>query len=107
MILQQKSLELAKMLNINEEQIKFTNGWVWRFKQRNGLKKVHFSGEANSAPIETLSEERVCLCLLLAKYDKEDIYNADETGLFFRIESNQILSTGTIAGRKMVIILLL
>ena len=107
MILQQKSLELAKMLNINEEQIKFTNGWVWRFKQRNGLKKVHFSGEANSAPIETLPEERVRLRSLLAKYDKEDIYNADETGLFFRIESNQILSTGTIAGRKMVIILLL
>ena len=43
----------------------------------------------------------------LAKYNKEDIYNADETGLFFRMEPNQTLSTGTISGRKMVIILLL
>ena len=107
MILQQKGLELAKMLNINEDQLKFTNGWVWRFKQRNGLKKVHFSGEANSAPIETLPEEHVRLHSLLAKYDKEDIYNADETGLFFRMEPNQTLSIGTIAGRKMVMILLL
>ena len=107
MILQQKSLELAKMLNINEDQLKFTNGWVWRFKQRNGLKKVHFSGEANSAPIETLPEECVRLHSLLAKYDKENIYNVDETGLFFRMEPNQTLSTSTIAGRKMVIILLL
>src|SRR5215204_6553404 len=32
MILQQKGLELAKMLNIDEEQIKFANGWMWRFK---------------------------------------------------------------------------
>jgi hypothetical protein len=38
----------------------------------------------------------------LAKYDKENIYNADETGLFFRMEPNQTLSTGAIAGRKMV-----
>src|SRR5215471_17059147 len=57
-ILQQKALEFAQMLNIGEDQIQFSNGWVWRFKQRNGLKKVQFSGEANSAPIESLPEER-------------------------------------------------
>ncbi|CAG8760349.1 4953_t:CDS:2, partial [Rhizophagus irregularis] len=71
------------------------------FKKRNGLQRVKFSGEANSAPIETLPEERVRLRALLAKYDKEDIYNADETGLFFRMEPNQTLSTGAVAGRKM------
>ncbi|CAB5298350.1 unnamed protein product [Rhizophagus irregularis] len=75
MILQQKGIELAQMLNIGENQIKFTN--------------------------ETLPEERVRLRALLAKYDKEDIYNADETGLFFRMEPNQTLSTGAVAGRKM------
>ncbi|CAB4481139.1 unnamed protein product [Rhizophagus irregularis] len=101
MILQQKGIELAQMLNIGENQIKFTNGWVYRFKKRNGLQRVKFSGEANSAPIETLPEERVRLRALLAKYDKEDIYNADETGLFFRMEPNQTLSTGAVAGRKM------
>ncbi|CAB4396599.1 unnamed protein product [Rhizophagus irregularis] len=101
MILQQKGIELAQMLNIGENQIKFTNGWVYRFKKWNGLQRVKFSGEANSAPIETLSEERVRLRALLAKYDKEDIYNADETGLFFRMEPNQTLSTGAVAGCKM------
>ena len=95
-------MELARTLNIGEDQLKFTNGWVWRFKQRNGLQKVNFSGEANSAPLATLPEERVRLRALLAKYDKEDIYNADETGLFFRMEPNQTLSTGAVAGRKKV-----
>ncbi|CAG8717971.1 21660_t:CDS:2 [Rhizophagus irregularis] len=33
------------------------------------------------APIESLPAERVCLRALLAKYDAEDIYNADETGI--------------------------
>jgi len=101
MILQQKALEFAQMLNI-EDKIQLSNGWVWRFKQRNGLKKVKFSGEANSAPIESLPAERARLRAILARYDKEDIYNADETGLFFRMEPNQTLSTGAIARRKMV-----
>ncbi|CAB4401644.1 unnamed protein product [Rhizophagus irregularis] len=69
MILQQKGLEFAKTLNI-EDQLKCANG------------------KTNSAPLETLSEERLRLHTLLAKYNKEDIYNADETGLFF--EWNQI-----------------
>jgi hypothetical protein len=101
MILQQKGLEFARMLGV-ESQLKCANGWVYRFKQRNGLQKVNFSGEANSAPLETLPEERTRLRSLLAKYNKEDIYNADETGLFFRMEPNQTLSTGTIAGHKKV-----
>jgi len=102
LILQQKALELAKMLDIGEDKIQFSNGWIWRFKRRNGLKKIKYSGEANSAPIESLPEERARLRTILAKYDKENIYNADKTGLFFRMEPNQTLSTGAIAGRKMV-----
>ncbi|CAB5367834.1 unnamed protein product [Rhizophagus irregularis] len=98
-ILQLKGIEFAKMLSI-EDQLKCTNGWVYRFKLRNGLQKVNFSGEANSAPLETLPEERLRLRTLLAKYDEKDIYNADETGLFFRMEPNQTLSTGKISGRK-------
>ena len=100
-ILQQKGIELAERLNIND-QLKCTNGWVYRFKLRNGLQKVNFSGEANSAPIESLPAERARLRALLSKYDAEDIYNADETGLFFRMEPNQTLSTGAVAGRKKV-----
>ena len=101
MILQQKGLEFARRLGI-ENQLKCANGQVYRFKQRNGLQKVNFSGEANSASLETLPEEKARLHSLLAKYNEEDIYNADETGLFFRMEPNQTLSTGAVAGHKKV-----
>src|SRR6266487_4719823 len=67
MILQQKGLEFARRLGV-ENQLKCANGWVYRFKQRNGLQKVNFSGEGNSALLETLSEERASL---LAKYNEE------------------------------------
>jgi hypothetical protein len=101
MILQEKGLEFAKSLKI-EDKIKCANGWIYKFKQRNGLRKVNYSGEANSAPLATLPEERSRLQKLLANYNREDIYNADETGLFFRMEPNQTLSTGKSSGRKKV-----
>ena len=101
MILQQKGLEFAQKLHI-EDEVKCGSGWVYRFKKRHGLQKIKYSGEANSAPLESLSEERLKLQRLLSGYNKEDIYNADETGLFFRMEPNQTLSTGTVAERKKV-----
>ena len=81
LILQQKALELAKMLDIEEDKIQFSNGWIWRFKWQNGLRKIKYSGEANSVPIESLLEERARLRTILAN-------NADETELFFRMEPN-------------------
>ncbi|EXX67257.1 hypothetical protein RirG_116040 [Rhizophagus irregularis DAOM 197198w] len=53
MMLQEKGLEFAKSLKI-ENEIKCANGWGYKF---NGLYKVNFSGEANSASLATLSEK--------------------------------------------------
>lgn len=105
LILQKKGEEFARSLNI-EDQIKCANGWIFKFKKRNGLRKIKYSGEVNSAPLLTLPEERSKLQLILSQYNEEDIYNADETGLFFRMEPNQTLSTGPISGYKKVNLLI-
>jgi hypothetical protein len=63
---------------------------------RNGLRKVNLSKEANSASLETFPKERLRLRTLLAKYSKENIYNADETGLFFQMEPKHTLSSSKI-----------
>jgi hypothetical protein len=105
LILQKKGEEFARSLNI-EDQIKCANGWIFKFKKRNGLRRIKYSGEANSAPLQTLPEERSKLQLILSQYNEEDIYNADETGLFFRMEPNQTLSTGPISGYKKVNLLI-
>jgi len=47
-----------------------------------------------------IAEGRLRLQQVLAEYDLENIYNADETGLFYRMEPNQTLSTSSVAGRK-------
>jgi hypothetical protein len=40
----------------------------------------------------------------LAKYNKKDIYNTDETGLFFQMEPNYTLDSDKISGQKQVVI---
>jgi len=71
-----------------ENKVKYDNRWIYRFKKRHSLQKIKYLGEANSILFETLLEECLKLQKFLSEYNKEDIYNANETRLFFRIESN-------------------
>ena len=38
--------------------------------------------------------------VILINYDKKDIYNCDETALFWLMEPNRTLSHGPVQGRK-------
>ena len=58
LLIKEKAQEFAQLLEISEEELSFSNGWISRFKMRNHLRSFRFHGEANSAPLETLSEER-------------------------------------------------
>jgi hypothetical protein len=84
--------------------ITFSNGWLTRFKKRTGIRRRKFQGEAASAPIETLPTERKRLQEILSSYSLNDIYNADETGLFFRMTPNETLASGPVSGTKKVIL---
>ncbi len=63
-----------------------SNGWLHRFNQRHGLTSKKACGESAAVPQEVCSNytENV-LPELLAKYDPDDIFNIDETGLFYRL----------------------
>ncbi len=41
-------------------------------------------GESQSAPIEQIPQMREELKKVLMKYNKEDIFNCDETGLYWK-----------------------
>jgi Tc5 transposase DNA-binding domain/Fission yeast centromere protein N-terminal domain len=103
LIIKEKARSFAKILGISETDIKFSNGWLDRFKAHNNLRKHYIHGEAKSAPIESLPHERKYLKHKLRKYSPDDIFNADETGLFFRMTPNQTLSSHAVTGTKKVI----
>jgi len=89
----------AKQLGIEdiEEPLE---GWLTRFKARYGVKAYVFHGEAGSIDPASVNTERRRLHVELDGYRPEDIFNADETGFWYKRIPNRGLSTGPQQGRK-------
>ena len=45
-MLQEKAMQIAQGLDISQDEFKASNGWLDRFKSRNGIKAKFISGEA-------------------------------------------------------------
>ncbi|ETW00881.1 hypothetical protein H310_07398 [Aphanomyces invadans] len=64
-------------------RLKFSNGWLHRFKTRFKLKSRRVYGEAASASERTVEDGRRSLLAVTSGYDKRDNYNLDETAYFY------------------------
>ncbi|GET00208.1 tigger transposable element-derived protein 6-like [Rhizophagus clarus] len=100
-MIKEKAFYFAQEFNIPRENILFSNGWIEKFKRRNNIHCYRLHGEANSAPLETLFEERRKLQTILQDYTLDNIFNADETGLFFHMAPNQTLASAPTPGTKL------
>jgi len=100
LLIKEKAKFFANTFNIQEDELVFSNGWLDRFKKRNNIRRHRMHGESGSAPIASLSEERIKLRQLLSQYSLDQIYNIDETGLYYRMSPNQTLSTKPVLGQK-------
>ena len=100
-VLFEKGAELAQELGLTD--FKMDRGWIDRFKDRHGIGMKVISGEAASAPTETTVEWRGKeLQDVLKEYNEKDIFNADETGLFYKCLPNKTLALkgDTCTGQK-------
>lgn len=59
------------------------NGWLHRFKQRHSIKFRKINGEAASVDSEKVEEWLDANAARIASYSECDVYNADESALFF------------------------
>jgi transposase-like protein len=83
-----KAEKLAEKLNIHD--FKPNNGWLYCFKIRRSLIYKTICGESASVTPEMTSEWRNdTLPSLLQGYSPDDVYNADETALFYRCLPNK------------------
>jgi len=85
-VLCQKWTKFADLAGVpDDEHLSLSEGWLARFKVWNGLKQFKCHGDAASADLETVKTERKCIQELIDKYGYElrDIFNMDETGLFY------------------------
>ena len=91
-ILLEKACQLSNQLGENFMPI---SSWIDRFKVRNNFHFEKIHSEKNSADEKSASDWlKSVFPKIAAEYDEENIYNADETGLFFRA-----LPTGTLTER--------
>ncbi|KAK0481294.1 hypothetical protein IW261DRAFT_1334166 [Armillaria novae-zelandiae] len=83
-VLWQKWRVFADLKGIPEdERLELSDGWLAWFKVWNGLKNFKRHGEAGSADPQNVEAERERMKGILTEYELRDIYNMDETGLFY------------------------
>ena len=96
-VLRQKALNLhedfQKKDGTEEETKPFTasRGWLHRFRNRFNLKNIKIIGEAESADEEVAATFRSELKEIIkeGKYDPRQVFNCDETGLFWKKMPNR------------------
>jgi len=64
----------------------FSNGWLEAFKNCRGIKSYRHFGESGSANMAVIKESLPQIHLTLDQYERRDIYNMDEAGLFYRMQ---------------------
>lgn len=96
-------MEKAKLLyaqlypDKSEDELKASTGWLQRFKQRHGIRQLRLQGETISADSASAEE----FVKVFQKYIEEhklsmsQVFNCDETGLYWRLFPNKTLADRT------------
>lgn len=91
-ILMEQAKELALKLEIDEEFVA-SSGWLHKFKKRNGISQKMISGESAAVNDETVDVwKKQTLPALIQGYEPRNVFNADETGLFYKLLLDRTLA---------------
>jgi len=78
---------------LGHAEFQCSSGWLDRFKQRHGISGKCITGESSSVTSDLTSDwMRSSLPKILQQFKPKDIYNMDETGLFFRMTPDRTLT---------------
>ncbi|XP_057299424.1 tigger transposable element-derived protein 4-like [Hydractinia symbiolongicarpus] len=89
-MLKEKALEFAEALGV--ESFQASQGWMAKWKTRYRVPFKTIAGESGSVTEEmTAPWSETTLPTILSRYPLEDIFNADEFGLFFQCLPNKTL----------------
>lgn len=83
-ILQEYARSIAQHLD-NAEHFKASNGWLDRFRTRYNISFRMISGESRSVDESKVSDWKIRLPNIIDHYDPVNIFNCDETGLFYKL----------------------
>ncbi len=85
-LIKENAAKILDRLHPSHELFEFSNGWLEAFKLRHEIKSFHRFGESGSVNMNAVNLALPGICQLLDQYVWKEIYNMDETGLFFRMQ---------------------
>ncbi|GBB97228.1 hypothetical protein RclHR1_29410002 [Rhizophagus clarus] len=97
-VLHKKAMMFASLYRI--KNFKGSNGWIGRFKKRHNLSCYLKQREAASALLKKLDEFKEELQDLIHEYSLDDVFNCDETELYWKIEPKRTISNKPVSERK-------
>ena len=74
-------------------------GWITRFCKRNRIAVHRFHGEASNVSTTVINDWHEKRKVMIAPFSSSDVFNADEMGLMFQLQSSQ---THAIKGQRLV-----
>ncbi|KAG0438324.1 Tigger transposable element-derived protein 6 [Dictyocoela muelleri] len=80
--LQEMAIKMAKSVNIHN--FSASNGWLQLFKRRHNICSRVVSGESGLVDSNVIEDFKDHYAEKIRSYRPEDIYNCDETGLFYK-----------------------
>ncbi|XP_063918645.1 tigger transposable element-derived protein 4-like [Zophobas morio] len=89
-ILQEKANEMGS--KIENKDFKCSKSWIERFKRRHNIRTGKIVGESAAVDLNVVNDWLTNVWPHIRKnYDSEDIFNADETGLFYQMTPDKTL----------------
>ena len=82
-LLREKAREIC-ISNDVESLMVCSDGWLWRFQKRFNISYHVLSGEANKVCDSQVNEWLQNFVEVRQAYSENDVFNIDETGVFYR-----------------------
>ena len=92
--------EIFAKMHPGVESPSWSNGWLGGFQHRFGVKSWKRHGESGSVDPANIAAELPKIQKDTSTFSVDDIYNMDETGLFWKLQPDTGLSTEQLAGTK-------
>ncbi len=99
-MIRQKAAQFLERLHPDAPKFEFSSGWLAKFKQQHQIRSHCRFGESGAVDMEIIEESLPCIRTILDQYALADIYNMDETGLFYCMQADNSFATRQLEGRK-------
>jgi len=99
-VLREKAIRLWGLMYPDTIVPTFSNGWLSGFKKRYNIRQQIRHGEAGSLNLSAIAEQLRAVQSLVQQYHPSDVYNCDETGLFWKHTPDRGLATQQRSGTK-------